>query len=68
MSQQIPIEGNDLCAAVQAQRNDALDAAANNGAAIQTLLRVIAQREQRIAELEKKLADASKPEATQDAG
>lgn len=50
----IDIDGNDLLAAVQAQRNDALDDAANNAAAIQSLQR-------RLVALEKQLADATKP-------
>lgn len=50
----ITIDGNDLLAAVQAQRNDALDDAANNAAAIQALKR-------KIEELEKRLASASTP-------
>lgn len=51
---EIDIDGNDLVAAVAEQRNDALDDAANNAAVNKALLR-------RIAELEKQLADATKP-------
>ena len=50
----IELNGNDLLAAVQAQRNNALDDAANNAAAIQALMR-------KIADLEKQLADTTKP-------
>ena len=50
----IQLDGNDLLAAVQSQRNSALDDAANNAATIQALLK-------KVAELEKKLADATKP-------
>ena len=46
----IPIDGIDLLNVVQRQRNDALDEAANKSAAIEGLLR-------RIAELEKQIAD-----------
>ena len=45
----VEISGEDLLKAVQAQRNDAADEAANNAAAMQSLLR-------RIADLEKQLA------------
>ena len=51
----IELTGEDLLAAVQAQRNDAQDDAANNAATIQALLR-------RIANLEKELADATSKE------
>lgn len=44
----VDINGNDLLAAVQAQRNDAADSAANNAAAMAALQR-------RILELEAKL-------------
>ena len=55
---QVEINGNDLVAAVAAQRNNAMDDAANNAATIQGLLR-------RIAELENQLAtDANKPAET----
>lgn len=52
----IDIQGADLLAAVQEQRNNAMDDAANNAAAIQALLK-------RIADLERQLADATKPAA-----
>lgn len=52
---QINIDGNDLLAAVAEQRNNAMDDAANNAAANKALLR-------RIAELEKQIADADKPD------
>lgn len=52
----IELDGNDLLAAVQTQRNNALDDAANNAATIQSLLR-------QIAALEKKLADTTKSDA-----
>jgi hypothetical protein len=55
------IDGNDLLAAVAGQRNDALDDAANNAAKMQALLRLVAERDKRIAELEKQIADASSP-------
>ena len=41
----VEIDGNDLCAAVAEQRNNALDDAANNAAAIKALLRRIAALE-----------------------
>ncbi len=47
----VELKGEDLLAAVQAQRNDAMDDAANNAATIQALLR-------RISALESELADA----------
>lgn len=50
----IDLDGNDLLAAVQAQRNEAMDTAANNAAAIQALQR-------RILQLEKQIADSDKP-------
>ena len=41
----IEIEGKDLLLAVRSQRDEALDAAANNAAAIQALQRRIAELE-----------------------
>lgn len=57
----IEIDGNDLASALQAQRNEAQDSAANNAAAIQTLLRTLAAKDEKIADLEKQIADANKP-------
>ena len=45
------IDGNDLLAVVQKQRNDALDEVANNAAAVQALLKQIAGLQGEIAEL-----------------
>ena len=53
---QIALDGNDLLAAVQAQRNSALDDAANNAAAIHALRRRIAELE---AELKQKADDGN---------
>lgn len=44
----VQLDGNDLLAAVQAQRNDAMDAAASNAAAMQALRRKIQELEAKL--------------------
>lgn len=57
----INLDGNDLIAVLQEQRNNALDNAASNAATIKALLRQIETLEKQIADTTKS-DDATKPD------